>query len=742
MITSRDVDIYVNRYGIQATIPVVQYDSGRRIIFKIMDVTMPSNSTAYIFVRKPSGNVVYIVGTVSGNTVTVDLTDQSLAEYGTNLAQIRILNNDEAITSFDVIFDVKQSYADVAVESESGVAPAKLIDDIAVLNARVNAFEALEDGSTTGDAELVDIRVGADGTTYETAGEAVRSQVTDLKSAINELNNSLVYWNPLGVKGNPGYYDPGANEFKSTSSTSWKYALFDVTDVSEVKVTCYGGGIAKGWSFRDENNALIKTSSETSGIQYTDELLVVPSNAVQLILNAGTQGLGVVRCSVKSLYDMEDYDLADVNALIEQTYFYKSLTITQQNGYFDPKAQTWSTNSSWKCAVVSLPETSKIKVSCKGGNIARGWAFLDENDGVMAYSPETSDTVYTNELVNVPKGATKVVLNGGNSGTTIACAYYAPDDISANATKVGRSYIRFDGTHLYIKRKYDAMHDMCIYIYPKGPNALPEIDRVFLVDNSDSVVSDSIVEASALLISISDWIAPYKARAVSNVDGDLPDGWYGHFCGGNHSYNNTSSGVATARNITFKVYVNGIDSNSIDGFYDSCDILVVNRIQATNTKKADGTGREVIEQTLAMHYTSDGTFTFEERTKALEDILVLQHYTPQVYFNGSYSVQFVGGANRAVLSAPATANSGNKTCHEYRVFTSALTVVASVDRDTDIGDFSLNTTQDHSAFTEPYNKTYMRVIDTTANDAESSLPSGQILVLDGKYKFINTSELF
>lgn len=119
MIISREVDINVNRYGLRVVIPVVQYDSGRQIIFNIVDAELPSGCTSNIFIRKPSGKSVYNSCTVSGNKVTVTLTNQSLSEYGFNDAQIQIIKGEEVVTSFSFILEVKQSDADNAVISKS-----------------------------------------------------------------------------------------------------------------------------------------------------------------------------------------------------------------------------------------------------------------------------------------------------------------------------------------------------------------------------------------------------------------------------------------------------------------------------------------------------------------------------------------------------------------------------------------------------------------------------------------------
>ena len=73
-----------------------------------------------------------------------------------------------------------------SLESRMGTAESS----IDVLDARVDNIVALPEGSTTGDAELADIRVGADGITYASAGDAVRGQLNKKANQYVNLYNS------------------------------------------------------------------------------------------------------------------------------------------------------------------------------------------------------------------------------------------------------------------------------------------------------------------------------------------------------------------------------------------------------------------------------------------------------------------------------------------------------------------------------------------------------------------------
>lgn len=63
--------------------------------------------------------------------------------------------------------------------------------EIGVERARIDQIIKLPEGSTTGDAELADIRIKYNGSTSSTAGNAVREQISDSMKNIDEVNFNL-----------------------------------------------------------------------------------------------------------------------------------------------------------------------------------------------------------------------------------------------------------------------------------------------------------------------------------------------------------------------------------------------------------------------------------------------------------------------------------------------------------------------------------------------------------------------
>jgi hypothetical protein len=86
----------------------------------------------------------------------------------------------------DCFFENNMSDNEV-FDAKSAIAKtnAQLSADKNELNARIDTFLSLPEGSTTADAELMDIRVGRNGIVYDCAGTAVRQQFLDVETRLD-----------------------------------------------------------------------------------------------------------------------------------------------------------------------------------------------------------------------------------------------------------------------------------------------------------------------------------------------------------------------------------------------------------------------------------------------------------------------------------------------------------------------------------------------------------------------------
>ena len=183
--------IKVTNAGLSPILSVAQGTGAIEYEFTVSDFDIPSGSAAVAYNIQPTGNIVSQTCSISGNTITI----KPPAYYflrGKNYMQFQVSRSNEDLFSFliEVWCAPNISQPEVIV-AENPSLVSQLISDVGLLSSQLDNLLSIPSGSlsTSADAALADIKVGWDGTTYDTPGDAVRGQIGELNDDLDNINS-------------------------------------------------------------------------------------------------------------------------------------------------------------------------------------------------------------------------------------------------------------------------------------------------------------------------------------------------------------------------------------------------------------------------------------------------------------------------------------------------------------------------------------------------------------------------
>ena len=189
------------------------------------DIENASDYALIMRIIKPNGEVKSIIAAQHEpeSIFQFDLTKEFKdipGKYTCELITSTIVNKKQELTTSDPFnYEVKQSILSRAEIIEiKNVTTEDLLNRMDAVNLRIDNLIRLEDGSTTGDAELIDARIGADGNTYTNVGSAIRRQYSNLNSTfLDNFGLGIIQITP-----NAGYIRKDG--YISTDATSYCYS--------------------------------------------------------------------------------------------------------------------------------------------------------------------------------------------------------------------------------------------------------------------------------------------------------------------------------------------------------------------------------------------------------------------------------------------------------------------------------------------------------------------------------------
>lgn len=308
-------------------------------------------------------------------------------------------------------------------------------------------------------AETKDIRTGADGTVYGTAGEAVRKQIGNLTEDLS-ITSDLAELNATGQE-NKVWYQNGVRK----TDGGWKLVKYNVSNINKIYVT------GKGKAYRDfvtcfYGETYVKSLTQSSDTNYVNaEYDVSDCDTVYVLQWANTDDFSVKIITQK----VDKYSVSDIMRDLEFTsvlhgYFQKT-TFTQSEG-----DRVW---------IYDVRECRKVSIKGTLGQYQNVYTLLDANNNGLNYD---------------------IVLSTGNNNIDVTIdvtnyEYIAINDSTAHGLRVSvksdvnfRNYIKDEKVTYksFIPMKW-VRTEQYTFQREKRYSALNMVSNVFDVSNLNTV---------------------------------------------------------------------------------------------------------------------------------------------------------------------------------------------------------------------------------------------------------------